>query len=159
MSTAATANVPPKAKHPMAQMFAASIPFVGRSGMDIVELKPGKVRAVMPAAGNQNHVQIMYAGALFTLAEISGAALISSVVDVSRVKVVVSGMKIDYQKAFKKGEDAYVDMAAPPGLKEKIMGGLEKDGKTTYDLEIPLSSADGEVRAVSVFTYRFKKAG
>ncbi len=141
-------------------MFSASIPFVGRTGMDIIELSPGKVKSIMPAAGNQNHVQIMYAGALFTLAEISGAALIGSVLDLAQIRVVVSGMKIDYHKAFKKGEDAYVQMSAPADLKDKIMKGLaDGGGKTAYDLEIPISSADGEVRATSVFTYHFKKTG
>lgn len=149
----------PKAKHPMAQMFATAIPFVGRSGLDIEELTPGHVRAKMPAKGNGNHVQIMYAGALFTLAEIGGAALISSVVDVSKAKVVVKDLSIDFQKAFKAGEDAYFDATAPAGLKEQIMGDLEKNGKTTYLLPINLTSADGEVRATAKINYHFKKVG
>lgn len=147
------------AKHPVVQILEKGIPFVGRSGLEIEEFEPGHVRVRMPAEGNGNHVNIMYAGALFTLAEISGAALVSSVVDFDKAKVVVKGMEIDFRRAFNAGEDAYVDMTAPAGLKEMIESELAEHGKTIYELPVELSDKDGNVRAVAKVAYRFKKLG
>ncbi len=45
--------------------------FVERSGIEAVELEPRHIKLKMPLKGNENHFGSMYAGALFTLAEIN----------------------------------------------------------------------------------------
>ena len=59
----------------MARLFTEEkIDFVKRSGLKAEVLEPGRVCLRMPLQGNQNHIGSMYAGALFTLAEIPGGA-------------------------------------------------------------------------------------
>ena len=52
------------------------IAFVERMGLKVLELMPGSVKLMAPLRGNENHIGSMYAGALFTLAEIPGGALV-----------------------------------------------------------------------------------
>ena len=60
----------------MARVFTEEkIDFVKRCGLKAEQLEPGFVRLRMPLSGNQNHIGTLYAGALFTLAEIPGGAL------------------------------------------------------------------------------------
>ena len=48
------------------------IKFVQNSGLKVVELRRGYVKCLMPMSGNGNHIGTMYAGSLFTVAEIPG---------------------------------------------------------------------------------------
>jgi len=59
----------------------SGIKFVANCGLKVVELRRGYVKCLMPYAGDGNHIGTMYAGALFTLAEIPGGALFSSSFD------------------------------------------------------------------------------
>ena len=56
----------------------------GTSGIELQEFSRGHVKMRMPFEGNQNHVGTMYAGALFTLAEIPGGAVLISAFDMSK---------------------------------------------------------------------------
>ena len=60
------------------------ITFVRNAGLQVVELKPGYVKCLMPFRNNGNHIGSMYAGALFTVAEIPGGALFLSSFDTSK---------------------------------------------------------------------------
>ena len=59
------------------------IAFVKRMNLKAEVLEPGFVRLRVPLAGNENHIGSMYAGALFTLAEIPGGALFLTSFDAS----------------------------------------------------------------------------
>jgi acyl-coenzyme A thioesterase PaaI-like protein len=63
------------------RLLETGIRFVQRSGLQVVELRRGYVRCVMPFRDNGNHIGTMYAGALFTLAETPGGALFLSSFD------------------------------------------------------------------------------
>src|SRR3546814_5417956 len=70
-------------------MLETGIPFIGRSGLRVLELPRGYVRCQMPFAGNGNHVGTMYAGAPFTLAELPGGALFLASFDIARYYPIV----------------------------------------------------------------------
>ena len=57
------------------------IPFCERAGIELVECETGYVKMRMPFEPNINHVSMMYAGALFTLAEVPGGALFMTAFD------------------------------------------------------------------------------
>ena len=52
-----------------------AIPFAGRAGFVVEVIGEGYLRARIPLKGNRNHMGSMYAGALFTLAEIPGGVM------------------------------------------------------------------------------------
>jgi acyl-coenzyme A thioesterase PaaI-like protein len=61
---------------PLRNLAERGIAFVARSGLRVIHLEPGKATCEMPLEGNQNHMGTLYAGAQFTLADITGGALL-----------------------------------------------------------------------------------
>lgn len=55
----------------------------------------------MPGAGNENHIGSMYAGALFTLAEIPGGALFLTSFDSARFYPIVKEMTLRFRRPAK----------------------------------------------------------
>jgi len=70
------------------------IDFVKRSGLKLIEAEDGYVTCLMPAKGNQNHIGAMYAGALFTLAEIPGGALWLANFDITKCYPILKSFTI-----------------------------------------------------------------
>ena len=56
-------------------MAVGIVPAIERTGIEILELEPGRATLRMPLEPNVNHVGTMYAGALFTLAEAAEEAV------------------------------------------------------------------------------------
>ena len=48
------------------------IPAVGRMGLRVVDVAPGRAATEVPFEGNGNHVGTMYAGVLYSVAEVLG---------------------------------------------------------------------------------------
>jgi len=75
-----------------------SIDAVRRTGVETVEFGPGHATLRMPLAGNVNHVNMMYAGSLFSLAELPGGAVVLGVFDPAVYFPVVIELTIQYKK-------------------------------------------------------------
>jgi thioesterase domain-containing protein len=129
-----------------------SIPFASRSGIDLLEFERGRVKMVMPFQGNQNHVGIMYAGALFTLAEIPGGALFASAFDMSQFFPIVAEMNIRFLKPAT--TDITVEATLSDAEIARITQEVEANGKSVFVLEQELKDANGQVVAVSTGTYQ-----
>lgn len=133
------------------------IPFVERSGLKVIELQRGKVRLTMPLTGNENHIGTMYAGALFTLAEIPGGALFLTTFDVSRFYPVIKEMSVRFRRP------ARTEITVEIGLSEedarRIQQEAEAHGKADYVLEGELKDAHGEVVALSRGVYQIRVSG
>ena len=83
----------------MARVFTEEkIDFVKRCGLRAEQLEPGFVRLRMPLSGNQNHIGTLYAGALFTLAEIPGGALFLTSFDVQRYYPLIKEMHLRFRR-------------------------------------------------------------
>ena len=74
------------------------ITFVRNAGLQVVDLRPGYVKCLMPFRNNGNHIGSMYAGALFTVAEIPGGALFLSSFDTSKYFPIVKALNMDFLK-------------------------------------------------------------
>ena len=88
------------------------IPFAERAGIELLEFNDmGHVKLRMPFRGNENHVNTMYAGSLFTLAEFSGLPLSFSAfgMDILNTNIpVVATFFIKYLKPVK--TDMYITL-------------------------------------------------
>ena len=78
------------------QLTEEHIAFIQRSGLKAEVVEPGHVRLRMPLAGNQNHLGSLYAGALFTLAEVPGGALFFSSFDSQRFIPLVKAFNLRF---------------------------------------------------------------
>ena len=130
------------------------IKFVANSGLRVEELRRGYVRCVMPFAGNGNHIGTMYAGALFTLAEIPGGALFLSSFDPSKFYPIVKELDLRFLKPAK--SDVTVEMAMDDIHAASLAAEAAQKGKAEFILEGQLKTADGTVVAESRGVYQIR---
>lgn len=137
------------------QLTEEQIAFVKRSGLKAEVLEPGRVSLLMPLAGNQNHIGSMYAGALFTLAEIPGGALFLTSFDAQRFYPIIKEMNLRFRRP------ATGDIRVTASLDEAQIHALQKqateEGKAEYVLELQLIDESGEVVAQSRGLYQLRK--
>lgn len=140
----------------MARAFTEEkIDFVRRSGLKAEELQPGFVRLRMPLAGNQNHIGTLYAGALFTLAEIPGGALFLTSFDVQRFYPLIKEMNLRFRRPA--ASDISVEARLDGAEIERIQSEAERAGKADYRLELQLLDTAGEVVAETSALYQLRK--
>lgn len=137
------------------QLTEEQIAFVKRSGLKAEVLEPGRVSLLMPLTGNQNHIGSMYAGALFTLAEIPGGALFLTSFDAQRFYPIIKEMNLRFRRP------ATGDIRVTASLDEAQIQALQKqateEGKAEYVLELQLIDESGEVVAQSRGLYQLRK--
>jgi len=128
--------------------------FVERMGLRVIELEPRSVKLSVPLQGNENHIGTMYAGALFTIAEIPGGALFLTTFDVSRFYPVIKEMTIRFIKPAK--TDVTIEMVMSVSEAKRIVSEAEKNGKAEYVLEGEIRDTNQEVVAVSRGIYQVR---
>jgi acyl-coenzyme A thioesterase PaaI-like protein len=136
------------------QALATLIPQAHRMGIIAVELAPGRAVCVVPIEGNGNHFGTMYAGVLFTVAEVLGGAICLPSFDLARFYPVVKDVKIDFRKP------ARTDIRSTATLDAdtitRVAAEADELGKSTFLLEAELTDADGVVVATTVGTYQLR---
>jgi len=131
-----------------------SIAFVKRTGLKAEVLEPGFVRLRLPLAGNENHIGSLYAGALFTLAEIPGGALFITSFDGSRFYPLVKEMNLRFRRPAT--GDVWVEARLSAEEIERLQAEAATNGKAEYVLELELLDASGEVVAESRGLYQMR---
>jgi len=130
--------------------------FVKRMGLRVVALEPGYVKLMAPLAGNENHIGTMYAGALFTLAEIPGGALFMTSFDVTRFFPIVKDMSIRFRRPAT--TDITVELSLSEEEVARIQDEARAEGKAEFILKGELRDETGEVVALSEGTYQIRAA-
>ena len=136
------------------QLTEEQIAFVKRSGLKAEVLEPGHVSLRMPLAGNQNHIGSMYAGALFTLAEIPGGALFLTSFDAQHFYPIIKEMNLRFRRP------STGDIRVEAHLAAEEIQQLQKQatelGKAEYVLQLQLTDESGEVVAESRGLYQLR---
>lgn len=133
------------------------IPFVTRAGLTLDHAEPGMVRMTAPAEPNVNHIGTMYAGALFTLAEVPGGALFLATFDAARFYPIIKGMEIRFTRMAR--GDIHVEMSIPPEEVERVQAEADANGKADFDVDCELVDGDGQVVCVSTNHYQLRAHG
>ncbi len=130
------------------------IKFVANSGLQVVELRRGYVKCLMPFAGNGNHIGTMYAGSLFTVAEIPGGALFLSSFDATRYVPIIKEMTMRFLKPAK--GDVTIEVSIDEAKIADISAAADANGKAEFVLEGQIKTADGTVVASSHGVYQLR---
>ena len=146
-------EISPEIKEKMAK----SILFAERTGIEVVDVSKGYAKLKMPIEGNGNHVNTMYAGALFTLAELPGGIVYVSTFDRSRYYPIVKDMYIKFTRPAT--TDVTIEIRLSDEEAQRITADAEENGKADYILEGELVDANGTVVALSKGTYQLRKIG
>ena len=130
-----------------------AIPFATRNGFKVLDVKRGSIKASIPLKPNKNHFNAMYAGALFTVAEIPGGIITMLSFD-ERFYPVLVDLKMEFVKVAK--SDVTVEFA----LSEDELSRLEKEtlehGKSAFVLEGLVKDIDNKVVAKSFANYQVR---
>lgn len=138
-------------------MAAKGIPFVSRTGIEVEALEKGYTRMRAPFEPNVNHVGTMYAGALFTLAELPGGAIFMTSFDIKRFYPIVKEMNIRFRRPA--SGDIWVEVQVSDEFVQKVQAEADANGKADYEWECELKDAKGTVVAISRNVYQLRKIG
>ncbi|SHK29028.1 MULTISPECIES: PaaI family thioesterase [Desulfatibacillum] len=139
---------------PMISIIEEGIDFVKRMGLKVVDLKRGYCKLSAPIKGNENHIGTMYAGALFTLAEIPGGALSWSSFDLNKFFPIIKEMSISYRRPVT--TDAYVEISISEDEIARIEEEASTKGKSDFILEGEIKDESGQVTALSKGLYQLR---
>ena len=131
-----------------------SVPFARRNHFQVIDFGPGYVKASMPLKPNKNHFNSMYAGALFTVAEIPGGIISIFSFDDDYFPVL-KDLKMDFLKMAK--SDVTVEFSLSEDELQRIEAEVAKCGKCPFVLEGEIKDASGEVVAKSYANYQVLK--
>ncbi|QVL42535.1 MAG: YiiD C-terminal domain-containing protein [Alcanivorax sp.] len=142
------------------QIKAASdktFPFVERCGARTLEVDRGYCKMMMPLPPNLNHVGIMYAGALYTIAELPGGVIYMSSFDTRRFYPIVKDMQIRFRRPAT--TDVTVEVRITDQEIERIQAEADANGKCDFEWDTEIKDEKGEVVALTHNVYQLRKIG
>lgn len=134
------------------QMLDENIPMTSFLQVKVEEMSPGAVRLRMPFAPQAlNHLGTIYAGAIFSLAEIAGGVAMVSAFDPTQFFMVVRRLEIEYLRP------AQSDLVCAPRLSPEVIAqvraNIAEQGKSDLPLPVEVIDAEGQVVARLQATY------
>ncbi|MEI2717965.1 MAG: YiiD C-terminal domain-containing protein [Candidatus Nanopelagicales bacterium] len=154
-----TASVPPPSDQVPSPADATavvhqSIPFLQRMGLEVLAIERGYVKLRVPADINGNHVGTMYAGALFSIAEVPGGLLGLLMFDPTRFFPVIKAMSVEYLRPATSA--VTVEARINDAEADRILAEAESQGKSDFVLDLEVTDADGVVVMRSSGTYQLR---
>lgn len=135
----------------------STIPVAHRMGVTFLEVRPGHVVAEVPADGNTNHIGTMYAGVLFTVAEVLGGGMALATFDSAEYYPIVKDLQIRFRRP------ARTPVRAATSLDEAAIAAATSEaaanGKADFVLEAELTDTDGVVVATTHGVYQLRRYG
>ncbi|MFI6867798.1 YiiD C-terminal domain-containing protein [Nocardia sp. NPDC050406] len=134
-----------------------TIPPAHRMGVRALEVRPGFAATTVPAEGNGNHFGVIYAGVLFTVAEILGGAIAIASFDNSAYYPLVKDLQIFFRKPAK------TDVRAEATLSDeeiaRITAEAAANGKSDFTLKAVVTDTNGVVVAETEGLYQLRAHG
>ncbi len=129
--------------------------FLRNMGLKILALAPGEVKLMLPKKGNENHLGTVFAGALFTLAEVPGGVLAYTTFDAARFYPVVKEMNIKFVRPAT--TDVTVESVMSQAESDRLAQEAEETGKASFTLDGEILDANGKVVAKTQGFYQLRK--
>jgi thioesterase domain-containing protein len=132
----------------------STIPIAHKMGLKVVEARPGFAATTVPAEGNGNHFGVIYAGVLFTVAEILGGIIPLITFDTAKYFPLVKNLDIQFVAMAKS------DVRAQASLDDETIARVEAEaaerGKADFTLEAVVTDADGQIVATTRGLYQLR---
>lgn len=133
-----------------------AVPYIRNLKLEIKSLGDGRIVSEMAFGENvSNHVATVHAGAIFTAGETTGAALVSSVLDMGKLVIVVRGAKVNYRKPIR-GRLTCTGEIKPSAV-ETANAAVDRDGKYNFPVQLQMTNEKGELAAELEFEYHLRK--
>ncbi|WP_083889548.1 PaaI family thioesterase [Nocardia pneumoniae] len=134
-----------------------TIPIAHKMGVQAVEVRRGFAATSVPVEGNGNHFGVMYAGVLFTVAEILGGAIAIATFDAAAFYPLVKDLHIFFRKPAK--TDVHAEAMLPENEIARITAEAAANGKAEFTLRAVVTDADGVVVAETEGLYQLRAHG
>ena len=135
----------------------STIPIAHKMGVQVVEARPGFAATTVPAEGNGNHFGVIYAGVLFTVAEVLGGIIPLITFDRAKYFPLVKNLDIKFVAMAKS------DVRAEASLDGETIARVEAEaaqrGKADFTLEAFVTDADGQTVATTRGLYQLRALG
>jgi acyl-coenzyme A thioesterase PaaI-like protein len=133
------------------------IPRAHQMGVQFAEMRPGYVRAEVPFEGNGNHFGVIYAGVIFTVAEVLGGAIHFATFDAATHYPLVRSLTIDFLAPGKSrlSASATLDDAEIA----RIRAAATPDAKVAFVLDAEVVGEDGTLVARTHGDYQLRPFG
>jgi len=118
------------------KLITEAIPMGALSKIELEEFERGYVRMRMPFDPNQNHLGTMYAGAVYTLAEIPGGAILISAFNMMEFFPTLASSEMKYVSPIH--SDVIVDLKMSEEELKRIESEARETGKSKFVLNINL---------------------
>jgi acyl-coenzyme A thioesterase PaaI-like protein len=141
----------------MTEITRSQVSMAAHCRITVEEAEPGRVKLSMPREGNTNHIGTIYAGALYTLAEIPGGTLFSTTFDPQRYYPIVKEQNIRFRRPAT--TDITVEMTMTAEEAAAIAAEADELGKADYERTVELIDAEGTVVAISRNSYQMRTFG
>jgi thioesterase domain-containing protein len=132
----------------------STIPIAHKMGLKVVEARPGFAATTVPAEGNGNHFGVIYAGVLFTVAEILGGIIPLITFHTAKYFPLVKNLDIQFVAMAKS------DVRAQASLDDETIARVEAEaaerGKADFILEAVVTDADGQTVATTRGLYQLR---
>lgn len=134
-----------------------TIPAAYKMGVTAVDVRRGFAETTVPIEGNGNHFGVMYAGVLFTVAEVLGGAISIASFDNAAYYPLVKDLQIFFKRPAK------TDVRAKASLSDGEIARIETEaaanGKADFPLEAVVTDASGETVALTKGLYQLRAHG
>lgn len=134
-----------------------TVPRAHQMGVRFDELRPGYVRACVPFEGNGNHFGTIYAGVIFTLAEVLGGAMHLASFDPTTHYPLVRAMSIDFVAPGRGPLTA--EAVLDEQTVDLVRAAAADGGKAPFELCATVTADDGSVVATTVGDYQIRPYG
>mgnify|MGYP000095703132 CR=1 FL=1 len=137
-------------------LITEKVPVAGFMGLDVQAVEPGHVRLRLPFSDRvKNHLDIVYAGAMFALAEIAGGVAMLSVFEDDECTILARRMEIDYVRPSRR--DLWCDLQLPETLVAEVRASVAAESKADVIVPIEVTDERGRVIARVVAFYYLRK--
>jgi uncharacterized protein (TIGR00369 family) len=142
--------------HEVQELITAKVPLAHFIGLEVEEVGPGNVRLRLPFAPQvENHLGIVYAGAIFALAEIAGGVAMLSAFDAGAYTVLIRRFEIDYVRPSRR--DLFCDLRLPDERIAEARAAVAERGNADLSLPIEVTDLKGRVIARVQASYYLRR--
>lgn len=133
------------------------VPRAYQMGVRFAELRRGCVRSSVPFEGNGNHFGVMYAGVIFTVAEVLGGAMSAATFRPTTHYPLVRNMTIEFLKPGRGPLTASAEL--DDATIERVLAESADGSKAAFELAAEVVGADGIVVAWTRGDYQIRPFG
>jgi thioesterase domain-containing protein len=141
----------------MTEYVHKAIPILGAMGLEVTEAADGRAAARIPLEPNVNHFGVIYAGSLFTVAEMLGGAIGFTSLAVEGCVPLVKALEITFTRPATTSVTASTSLS--PEEIERIRSEAEANGKSDFDLVCDVVDENGVVVASTLGHYQLRRMG